>query len=141
VKHKTIKSQIEGVTLHELPLFSDCRGFLTVGEFEREIPFPVKRYFVIFGVPQDKIRGNHAHKYCHEFLVCLKGSFYISVDDGKKIEEYKLDSSNKGIYIPPKIWTKQYKYSPDSVLIVFASHYYDQEGYITDYKAFKKIKG
>tara|TARA_B100000212_G_scaffold320320_1_gene278068 strand:- start:249 stop:671 length:423 start_codon:yes stop_codon:yes gene_type:complete len=138
--HKTTSSQVKGVMLHKLPLYSDNRGHLTVGEFEKKIPFPAKRYFIIFGVPKEKVRGDHAHKYCHEFLVCVKGSCLVSVDDGKKKEEYTLDSSIRGIHIPPMIWTKQYKYSADSILLVFASHYYDKGGYITDYSTFKEKK-
>ncbi len=141
MKHNQTKSEIEGVVLHDLPLFSDNRGHLSFGEFEKGIPFVAKRYFVIFGVPKKEVRGEHAHKKCHQFLICVKGSCYISVDDGKNKEEHFLDSPNRGIHLSPMIWGAQYKFSVDSVLVVFASHYYDQEDYITDYSTFKKTLG
>jgi hypothetical protein len=34
------------------------------------------------------------------------------------------------------IWASQYAYSPDAVLLVFASHDYDPNDYIRDYHAF-----
>ena len=126
MKHNQIKSEIEGVILHDLPLFSDNRGHLSFGEFEKGIPFVAKRYFVIFGVPKGEVRGEHAHRNCHQFLICVKGSCYISVDDGKKKEEHLLDSPNRGIHLSPMIWGAQYKFSVDSVLVVFVTHYIER---------------
>jgi hypothetical protein len=75
---------VKGVTLHEFPLIHDLRGNLTVGEFEKEIPFSPKRYFAVFDVPNKEIRGEHAHKECHQFLVCIKGSCHVVADDGRQ---------------------------------------------------------
>lgn len=119
----------------------DLRGDLSVGEVEKEIPFPVKRYFLVFNVPGKEIRGEHAHIKCHQYLICVKGSISVAVDDGKHRDEYLLDSPNKGIYLPPMIWGEQYNYSEDAVLLVFASDYYDHNDYIRDYKEYKKAKG
>ena len=57
-------------------------------------------------------------------------------DDGKRREEFVLDRPNVGFYMPPMTWGTQYKYSPDAVLLVFASHYYDAGDYIRDYDEF-----
>lgn len=57
------------------------------------------------------------------------------VDDGEKRFEYQLNMPNKGLYIPPMIWSVQYKYTRDAVLLVFASHEYDDKDYIRDYEA------
>ncbi|MBK8289063.1 MAG: WxcM-like domain-containing protein [Cellvibrionales bacterium] len=59
------------------------RGNLTVGEFEQHIPFSVKRYFMVFDVPSAETRGEHAHKKCHQFLICAKGSVSVVADDAK----------------------------------------------------------
>jgi len=34
-------------------------------------------------------------------------------------------------------WAVQYKYSPDALLVVFASHHYDPADYIRDYDEFQ----
>lgn len=129
---------VAGVTLHEFPLINDLRGSLTVGEFSKDIPFIPKRYFSVFDVPSKEVRGEHAHKKCHQFLVCIKGSCHVVADDGTRRQEFILDRPNKGIYLPPMVWGIQYKYSSDAVLMVFASEHYDSDDYIRNYSDFLK---
>lgn len=132
-------SKVKGVQLHTQPRISDIRGSLTVGEFGRSVPFEAKRYFMVFGVPSMETRGEHAHHACHQFLICVRGSVSVVVDDGQNREEFLLDCPDVGVYIPPMVWGIQYKYSVDAVLLVFASHYYDSADYIRDYKQFLSI--
>lgn len=129
-------TNVKGVTIHNMPIFKDMRGDLTVGEFEKNIPFMPKRYFVVFDVPTSKVRGEHAHHKCHQFLICVRGSCAVMADDGTNRTEVILDKPNIGIYLPPMTWGVQYKYSSDATLLVFASHYYDNDDYIRDYSAF-----
>src|SRR4029077_18603419 len=60
--------RVTGVTLHRLPLIHDMSGDLSVGEFQRQVPFLPQRYFMVFDVPTADIRGEHAHRTCHQFL-------------------------------------------------------------------------
>lgn len=131
--------KVTGVTLHEFPLINDLRGNLTVGEFSKDIPFIPKRYFSVFDVPSKEVRGEHAHKECHQFLICIKGSCHVVADDGNQRQEFVLDKPNKGIYLPPMVWGVQYKYSKDAVLLVFASEHYDANDYIRDYSDFLNL--
>ena len=130
---------IEENTLIELPLILDTRGSLSVGEFGKNIPFEVKRYFIVFDVPSGELRGEHAHRECHQFLVCVKGSCSVITDDGKTRQEFLLDKPNVGAYLPPMTWGEQFNYSSDAVLLVFASHYYDNEDYIRNYDEFLQL--
>lgn len=127
---------IKGVNVYELPLIKDLRGNLSVGEFARSVPFTPKRYFFVFDVPSGKVRGEHAHKECHQFLVCIKGTCAVVADDGHQRQEILLDRPNKGVHLPPMTWGVQYKYSTDAVLLVFASDYYDASDYIRNYDEF-----
>lgn len=127
--------------LHQLPRVADIRGSLTVGEFERSIPFAVKRYFMVFDVPSVETRGEHAHRECHQFLICVSGQVSVVADDGNSRREFLLDRPDLGLHLPPLTWGIQYKYSEDAVLLVFASHYYDNADYIRDYDEFRKIVG
>jgi dTDP-4-dehydrorhamnose 3,5-epimerase-like enzyme len=124
------------VTLHRLKLVADLRGSLSAGEFHDQIPFVPKRYFLVFDVPGKDVRGEHAHRQCHQFLVCVRGSLAVVVDDGTTSEEIVLDAPNLGLYVPPMIWAVQYRYSADAVLLVFASDHYDPADYIRDYDEF-----
>ncbi len=135
------KTTVAGVTVHRMPKAVDIRGNLSVGEFERQIPFPVLRYFLVYGVPSRETRGEHAHFNCKQFLICVAGQCSVVVDDGKNREEFVLDSPDLGIYLPPMTWGIQYKYSVDAVLLVFASEYYDPKDYIRDYSDFLKLTG
>lgn len=129
------------VKLVELPRVSDMRGCLTVGEFERSVPFAAKRYFMVFDVPSAETRGEHAHRECHQFLICVRGSVSVVADDGRKRKEFVLDRPDLGLLLPPMVWGIQYKYSPDALLLVFASHYYDAGDYIRDYDQFLAATG
>ncbi len=131
---------VEGVNLHRLPLVEDLRGTLTFAEFERHIPFTVKRCFLVFGVSSEQVRGEHAHKTLHQFLVCVHGRCNVVADDGVNRQEFALDSPAVGIHIPPGVWAVQYKHSPDAVLMALVSDFYDSSDYIRDYGEFLAAK-
>jgi UDP-2-acetamido-3-amino-2,3-dideoxy-glucuronate N-acetyltransferase len=134
-------TQVTGVSLHRMPRIVDIRGSLSVGEFDRTIPFPVKRYFIVFDVPSAETRGEHAHRACHQFLICVRGSCAVVADDGVNRQELLLDSPDLGVHLPPMIWGIQYKYSADAVLLVYASHSYDANDYIRNYAEFRQLVG
>lgn len=136
-----LQTEVNGVTLHNLPVITDIRGSLSVGEFSRSIPFDVKRYFIVYDVPTKETRGEHAHHKCHQFLIALKGTVHVVADDGVNRQEFILSSPSKGIYLPPNVWGIQYRYSSDAIMMVFASDYYDADDYIRDYDVFLSIKG
>jgi acetyltransferase-like isoleucine patch superfamily enzyme/dTDP-4-dehydrorhamnose 3,5-epimerase-like enzyme len=136
---KKTMTDVHGVSLHTFHTVPDLRGTLSVGEFEREIPFVPRRYFMVYGVPTAETRGEHAHKKCHQFLIVVKGSVHVVADDGKNREEIVLDRLDTGLYLPPMTWGIQYRYSPDAVLLVFASDYYEADDYIRDYNDFLRM--
>jgi UDP-2-acetamido-3-amino-2,3-dideoxy-glucuronate N-acetyltransferase len=116
----------------------DIRGSLTVTEFADDLPFAPQRFFAVYDVPSKDVRGEHAHRKCEQFLVCLKGSVTAIVDDGSSRHEYVLDDPSVGLYMPAMTWGTQYSYSSDAVLGVFASLGYDDSDYIRDYAQFKR---
>jgi UDP-2-acetamido-3-amino-2,3-dideoxy-glucuronate N-acetyltransferase len=132
-------TSVPAVTLHRLKSVADLRGRLSVGQFGDDIPFAAKRYFIVFDVPTANVRGEHAHRRCRQFLVCVKGTVTVIVDDGHYREEIVLDRPHLGLYIPPMVWAIQYKYSADAVLLVFASAFYEAEDYIRDYDEFLSL--
>ncbi len=114
----------------------DTRGSLTVGEVPTEVPFSPARYFAVFGVPSIELRGEHAHKRCQQFLICLHGSCRVLLDDGVRRCEVTLDRPDMGVFMPEMIWGTQYRYSPDAVLLVFASRPYEADDYLRTYDEF-----
>ena len=131
-------SKVRGVELLQLNHVTDMRGDLCAAEWQSDLPFMPNRVFYVYNVPDAKVRGEHAHRECHQLLICVNGSMSVVVDDGLAREEYLLDKPWMGIYMPPLTWGIQYKYSADAVLMVFASHAYNPSDYIRDYEDFLK---
>lgn len=116
----------------------DSRGSLVVAEVGKQLPFTVNRMFMVSQVPPGEPRGIHAHKECHQFLVCVNGSVKAMVDDGNTREVVELNSTSQGLHMPPLTWGCQYDYSEDAVLVVLASHGYDPNDYIHEYDEFEQ---
>lgn len=140
VKPSNGSTPLGEATILHLPKVVDLRGSLIFGESERHVPFEVKRYFLVFDVQSEHIRGEHAHRRLHQFLVCVAGRCNVVTDDGLMRHEVVLDSASKGIHIPPMVWATQYKFSPDAVLLVLASEYYDAAEYIRDYDEYLALR-
>jgi UDP-2-acetamido-3-amino-2,3-dideoxy-glucuronate N-acetyltransferase len=133
---------VRGVSLRRFAEFSDLRGSLTAGELPSEsAPFIPQRWFLVYDVPSREIRGEHAHRVCHQFLVCVSGSMTIAVDDGEHRAEVVLDEPTLGLHVSPLVWASQFRYDTDSVLLVLASHTYDPDDYIRDYEVFLSVAG
>jgi len=130
------RTSVRGVTLHRMRAVHDPRGNLTAGEVGADIPFEVRRYFLVHQVPSMSLRGEHAHHACHQFLVAVHGSIHVTADDGFAREEFVLDRPHLGLYLPPMVWGIQHEHTPDAVLMVLASHAYDGADYIRDYGQF-----
>jgi acetyltransferase-like isoleucine patch superfamily enzyme/dTDP-4-dehydrorhamnose 3,5-epimerase-like enzyme len=133
------RTRVKGVFVQALTDVADLRGNLIAGEIDQFLPFDIKRFFVVHGVSSRQIRGQHAHRKCHQFLVCVSGSCRVIADDGKHRQEFLLATPALGVYLPPKTWGVQYDYSADASLLVFASHAYDPADYVRDYDAFLRL--
>jgi len=128
---------VNGVYVQRFPEFVDLRGTLTAGELPSDgIPFTPRRWFLVYDVPSREVRGEHAHRECHQFLICVSGRVNVAVDDGTRRGEILLDGPTVGIYVPPLVWASQFRYEEDAVLLVLASQPYDPGDYIREYDAF-----
>jgi len=135
----TIGALPDGLT--HLRTVTDIRGDLLPIDLPEGLPFSPRRVFFVHGVPSKEVRGEHAHRKCQQFLVCVAGSVSCIVDDGTSRREYVLDDPSKGLHMPAMTWGTQYDYSPNAVLVVFASEKYDDADYIRDYGEFIDAAG
>jgi UDP-2-acetamido-3-amino-2,3-dideoxy-glucuronate N-acetyltransferase len=138
-RHQALPTSVRGVEWHEFPLIQDLRGDLTVAEYPQHVPFVPRRHFFVFNVRNREIRGEHAHRICQQFLICVAGSCRVVADDGANREEFVLNTPTRGLHLPAMTWATQYKYSADGVLLVLASHAYDPADYIRDYDEFLRL--
>ena len=131
---------VDGAALYVLPKVIDLRGALTFGEIDAHLPFAPKRFFVVFDVPSREVRGEHAHLTLQEFLICLRGSCSVALDDGEHREEVVLDDPTVGLLVPPKVWRVHYKYSADAILLSLCSDVYESADYVRSYDDFLTMK-
>ena len=135
-----MKISVSDSSVIELPKIENRSGNLTSIQNSVEIPFDIKRIFYLYDIPGGKDRGAHAHLECHQFLIAGSGSFDVLLDDGKSKKLVTLNQPYKGLHIPPGIWASEINFSSGSICLVLASHKYDEEDYIRNYKDYLKIK-
>lgn len=127
------KATIHDCQLILLPKIEDPRGNLTFLEGNHHIPFEIRRTFYLYDVPTEASRGAHAHHRLHQFLICLSGSFDVTLDDGANQTTVHLNRPWKGLHVPPMIWAAEVNFDPGSICLVLASENYSAEDYIRDY--------
>ncbi|WP_428357400.1 sugar 3,4-ketoisomerase [Methyloprofundus sp.] len=124
--------------LIDFKIMGDERSSLIALEENNNTPFDIKRVYYIFGTKSGVRRGFHAHKDLKQIAICVSASCKFHLDDGKNKNEILPDSPNQGLLIEGLIWREMYDFSPDCVLMVVASEYYDNDDYIKDYETFLK---
>lgn len=125
----------------EIPIFGEPeRGKLVSVEFQKAIPFPVKRVYFLWGVPAGVVRGAHAHTVEKEFFMCVRGRCAIRVSaDGNPPQKIILNAPNRGIFVDNLVWHEFAEFSPDALLLCFSSTHYLPDNYISDFSEFQKI--
>jgi dTDP-4-dehydrorhamnose 3,5-epimerase-like enzyme len=131
---------IKGVKIIDLPKIKDPRGNLSFFENSNQIPFDIKRTYWIYDVPGGEIRGSHALKESHEFIVALSGSFDVVLHDGEKEVKFNLNRSYYGLYVPNLLWRRVENFSTNSLALIVSSIPYNSNDYIRDFDEYKKLK-
>jgi len=137
--HKPALLRIKGAEILEMPEIEDLRGKLTFGQLGNGLPFQPKRYYLVYGVPSPKVRGEHAHRRLEQILVCVHGACSIILDDGTHRDEVRLSRPTIGLHLKHMVWGIQYQFTPDAVLMVLASDEYDSYDYIRNYDEFLSL--
>ena len=120
----------------DLPKHLDPRGNLSFFEDCNQIPFQIKRNYLIYDVPGGETRGGHAFFNQMEFIVALSGSFDVVVKDSTgDMKRIQLNRSYFGIYIPNLIWRHMENFSTNAVCLVSSSTLFDPADYIRDFDA------
>ena len=122
--------------LMNLTYFVDKTGGLCAIEGGINTPFDILRVFTV-SAPKDAIRGDHAHKKCSQFMVCVSGVIQITCDNGIEETIYQLDSPSVGLNVEPGIWSKEKYLTDGAVLVVLCDRHYEEEDYIRNYNEFK----
>lgn len=122
-----------------VPAREDARGQLFIAELPLIVPFAITRMFWVTGVPKNARRGGHAHRRCHQFLICASGAVEVKVFDGAAKRQFDL-TPGMGLHVPPGIWAEQSYGTPETVVIVLCDRPYEEEDYIWDLVSFTAFR-
>ena len=107
----------------DLPSRADSRGVLTAIEGGRDIPFEIRRVYLLHGIVQD--RGGHAHRDTYQVVTAAAGTFEMVLSDGQQTRTYRLDTPTRGLLIVPMLFIRMQRFSADARVMVMASTHYD----------------
>ena len=100
--------------------------------------FKIKRFFSITE-KKGIIRGNHAHKKCKQFLICMLGKIKVVCKDGRHTKTFILSNPSRGLLIPEGIWSNQVYLDNKNILNVFCDYDFKESDYIRDYSNYLKV--
>lgn len=133
------RAKIGDLQLFKLPRIEDQRGSLLAIQPGPHLPFNIGRVFIV-QANAGITRGNHAHKTCNQYLICMAGAVEVVCDDGDEKAAFLLDGPSQALWIPPGIWATQTYRRNDSELIVLCDLPFDEDDYIRDYASFKAYR-
>lgn len=114
----------------------DARGNLGFLEELKDVPFEVKRIYWLFDVPEQQVRGDHAHKTGEQVIVCLKGQIEVVLESKQgEVQGYTLSKPYQGLYIPPMWWGKML-FKDRALMLGLASDEFCEDDYIRNRKDF-----
>lgn len=127
--------------------FTDKKGFLIPFEAFGErilkgnkLPIKMKRIFFSSG-KKKYFRGNHAHKKCSQFLICLNGKIKVETIFKNKKKTFILSlAKKKALLLPPMVWNRIFYLKTNSLLGVICNYKYDNKNeYINSFKKFMEL--
>lgn len=124
---------IEECKLVQLPLVEDPQGNLAFAEQGGEIPFPIARVFYVYDIPDEAVRGGHAHLTLEQVLFCVAGRLDVAVRDGVRRRTFRIEHPRTGLYLPPMVWHDIGGFATGTVYLVLTSKHFDEDDYIRDY--------
>lgn len=116
---------LDAVRWVDLPSHADDRGVLTAVESGVDIPFEIKRVYIVHHVQAQ--RGGHAHRATHQIVVAAHGRCELVLFDGTETRSYLLDDPRRGLLLGPMLFIRMHNVSPDAAIVVMASTHYDKK--------------
>ena len=135
-----VKDSILGCKVIHINTISTINvGELSFFENNKDIDFCIKRLYYISKVPEGVKRGFHAHKKLKQLIFCPYGKIMITLENELGREQIELSDPSIGLLIEKPTWREMLWMQKNSVLVVAASDYYDEDDYIRDYFCFKDL--
>jgi dTDP-4-dehydrorhamnose 3,5-epimerase-like enzyme len=132
-------NQIGDACLIDLPRHARADGEVIVAEATAQVPFQIERMFVL-AAPAGAKRGQHAHRLCAQFMICVSGAVDVVCEDGSNKNTFALNCRNQALLVPPGLWNTVEFRQNESVLIVLCDRAYEAHDYIRDYAEFLSFR-
>jgi dTDP-4-dehydrorhamnose 3,5-epimerase-like enzyme len=126
---------IKQIRLIELPRFARDDGEVVVAQAAAQVPFAIARMFTVTA-PAGARRGEHAHRHCSQFMLCVRGAVEVVCDDSRDRRAFVLDRSNLALCVPPSLWNTITFRGSESVLVVLCDRPFEEPDYLRSYPEF-----
>lgn len=122
------------------PGSSSAAGSLNFWENCDLFPQGIQRCFWISNVGKGETRGNHAHYREAQVLVAIAGALHVEVANvnGDNFS-FDLNSTGKGLYIPPLHWVIVH-FESEAVLLGMSDRTFSDDDFIRDKKYFESLQ-
>ncbi len=109
---------------------TDDRGSLSFTDGMGPLPFEVKRVYWLWDIPENEVRGGHAHKTSEQVIICTSGKILVSMEskEGRHLE-FILDNPTQALYLPP-LWWGEMEFLNNATMIGLASDEFSEDDYI-----------
>jgi dTDP-4-dehydrorhamnose 3,5-epimerase-like enzyme len=124
--------------LIEIKTNIDTRGALTPIEGAINIPFEIKRCYILHHM--EAARGGHAHPATQQLVIAAAGTVRIDLNDGRSSQSFSLNVPSQGVIINPMTWIEIPEFTSDAAIVVLASTHYNHKKTIRDWDQFIKLK-
>jgi len=123
----------------ELNELRDSRGCLSFAQEGDQIPFSMRRVFMLYDIPTGTHRSGHAHRGQHQLLLMMSGACTVFIYNGEDTSKADLDRPNRLLHAPPMLWLELRDFTGGAVCAVLASGLFDEADYIRDYAEFRQL--
>tara|TARA_R110001583_G_scaffold41506_4_gene132040 strand:- start:2258 stop:2698 length:441 start_codon:yes stop_codon:yes gene_type:complete len=138
MKKSHFKNNITAWEFITYPRIKETTGVLGVVELGKELDFVIKRIFYLTDVPEHCGRGFHSHKELMQLVLCLKGSFSITLDNGTSRENFIMTPETPSLYLDGRVWREMGGFSDDAVMLVLCDKEYRFDEVVRDYNKFSE---
>lgn len=113
------------LALHSFALHANEKSGNLVAIQDTDLGFSIKRVFFISNVTDAMAtRGHHGHRNTNQFLICIKGSCHVTVNNE---ESFPLTDPTKGLFLPRNHVVVMSDFTPDALLLVLCDQYFEDD--------------
>jgi hypothetical protein len=120
-----------------LPSHRDARGVLTAVESGIDLPFEIRRIYVLHDIVDD--RGGHAHRETWQVVTAVAGRCEIVLSDGLEERSFVLDDPARGLFLGPMLFIRMRHFAPGTIVLVMASTHYDKTRSIRSWEEYLEV--